>query len=343
MNRMLFRVDGSEEIGMGHIFRCVILANAIRELDSYSQLFFCTKSNTFARNFLNGNGFQVIELDNSIKESDEIKEIKRIIIKNDYNQIIIDKFDIDDFYVTELKKLPVKVTEFFYDTSKNVTGDICINPNVGYSIEDYKVRPGSRVLIGNEYILVHDKFFDINISQPKEVNNILITFGASDKNNITPRVLNLINEYYIQNRDMTKPILTVVIGPSYSKINEIMIIIKALDLQVRVIFNTSDLSEVMKGSELAITSIGGTIYELLSARVPSIGILQSENQEGVATYLHENGCIYNLGNLETVTDLFFFNTLENMLNYEYRLKMVYAANSLIDGKGAKRCAKEILS
>jgi len=342
MSRLLFRVDGSENIGMGHIFRTVTLAKEIRKSNPNAYILFLLKENRFAKDYLVSNGFETISIVSSINIKEEINYIFDIVKKYCIDKIIVDKFDVTIDYMNELKKTNTCTVQFFYDNVSNVTADLGINPNIGFSNDEIDLNEKRNLLIGSQYVIVQEKFRNDNIKVNDCVDNIFISFGAGDKNNITPSILELLDEYFKQSKSYELPILNVVIGPVYSNIDKIIEKVMKIKLETKLIINCSDLSSIMKESDLAISSVGGTIYELLSLKVPVLGVLQSVDQEKVAEYLDENKCIINLGYIDQLKPQNFFLSLDQIYLSEERLNMLKATSKLIDGKGAQRCAKEIL-
>lgn len=342
MNRLLFRVDGSENIGMGHIFRTVTLAKEIRNLKPDTYILFLIKENKYAEDYLISNSFQTINIVESINEKEEINNIFDVIKKYSINKIIIDKFDVTIEYMKELKKSNACIVQFFYENISSVTADIGINPNIGFFYDKKDSHEKRKLLIGGEYILVQEKFLNNNIKVNDSINNIFISFGAGDKNSITPTIIELLDEYFKKKKLSKLPILNIVIGPVYSDIDKIIKKVMKIKLETKLIINHSDLSSIMKDADLAISSVGGTIYELLSLKIPTLGVLQSVDQEKVAKYLDENECIINLGYIDQLKPQKFFLSLNQIYSSEERTNMLNAASKLIDGKGAQRCAKEIL-
>lgn len=343
MDRLLFRVDGSEDIGMGHIFRTITLAKEIRKIEPKTFIVFSINENRFAEDYLASNGFKTIVIFDKFSKTEEITQIVDIVKNYSINKIIVDKFDIDTEYIKELKTIDISVIQFFYDNPSSIIADIGINPNIGSSADISISSGGCQLLVGSKYILVREKYRNENIRVDDNIKNIVISFGAGDKNNITTKIIEFIDEYYNIRSLIELPVLNIVIGPVYSNVEQIIEKVRKSKLKIKLIFNYTDLSSIMKESDFAISSVGGTVYELLSLKVPILGILQSKDQEQVAKYLDENKCIINLGYIEQLNSHDFFSTLDRIYFREERQNILKAASKLIDGKGAERCARQILN
>ena len=342
MDRLLFRVDGSEETGMGHIFRTVNLAKEIRKIEQNAGIIFLIKENKFAKDYLDSNGFEVESIPDYSTMEEEINDIFRIIKKYFINKIIVDKFDVNVEYMNELKKANICIVQFFYGDASSINADIGINPNLGCLNDEIDLYRETKLLIGGKYVLINENFQNANFKMNENINEIFISFGAGDKNNITPSIIELLDKYFNQKNIGKLPVLNIVIGPVYSNVDKIIEKVMKIKLEAKLIFNYLDLSSIMKGADVAITSVGGTVYELISLYVPILGILQSGDQEKVAKYLDENKCIINLGYIDQLKPETFFLGMDQVYSREERMKMLNAASKLIDGKGAQRCAKEVL-
>lgn len=337
MNKFVIRVDGSEIIGMGHVARCIVLARAILKEDVSAEITFIIKPNQYTESYIKEHGFNVLTLEAKNLEV-ELEFLLSFIIEHQIDKVILDKFDIDNEYVNKLKIIKAKIIQLYYQEELDLVADLCINPNISKQV----IKDDNFYLVGSKYILINDFFIKDIVEVSEHVHNILLTFGAGDKNNITPNILRKLDQYYVLYDELVKPRIHVVIGPVYSNVEEITYVVSQISLEVNLIFNSTNLSKYMKEADLAFAAIGGTIYELISMKVPSIGILQSENQLEVAKILASNNSIINFGYIENLTDKAFNCTLTQMMIKDERRKMINNGLNLVDGKGARRCAKRIL-
>jgi len=175
-----------------------------------------------------------------------------------------------------------------------------------------------------------------------------VTVGGGDPLNLTPKIIkaidNIHNFTYNDFISKDKLELDLIIGPAFDNVEEIIAVVKELQLKTSLHFNVQQMSDMMLQADLAVCAGGSTLYELAATGTPAIAILQADNQVQGAEALAEKGTIINLGpgdRLETkdITE----SLIELINNYDLRKKMSETGQELVDGKGADRCVKEILS
>ncbi len=98
---ILFRVDGVGEIGMGHIYRCLSLAEYFEDILGSELIFLTDPAHEGGREKLNRSEYSVREL-HPEKEVDQI-------VKIDPDIVFLDILDTDFDYVEELRNLPAAI------------------------------------------------------------------------------------------------------------------------------------------------------------------------------------------------------------------------------------------
>ena len=157
----------------------------------------------------------------------------------------------------------------------------------------------------------------------KGLLEILSTFDKDLKNNIT------IDFVFSGNRNNKEQI-----GKFFHKSER---------LQFNFIENQMDLSTYMERADFAITAAGSTVFELAFLGVPQIVFVIDKNQENTGNMINEVG-IGQLGDIKNLKNVNFNKILFSFL-YDDIMKhnMSKQAQTLIDGKGAKRVVDGILN
>ena len=251
--KILFVLSGNKEIGMGHVYNCLLLANDILDhevvflVDSKSEMAF---NKIVSKNFL---VFKQIE-------SDIVKDIKKL----NPDIIINDKLDNNKSYIKSLKKLGCKVINFEDLGHGARIADLTINAI--YNQTNHKPNQ----YFGYKYFLLRDEFLYSNpISIKAKVSRILISFGGVDPNNFTQKVLSSIYS------DCLKKNIKIIVVTGFGY--------KAYDTlgsfrEIEIHKDVQNISDFMKQADLAFTSAGRTIYEFASLNVPTI-VLAQNNRE----------------------------------------------------------------
>lgn len=313
--KILFRVDGGENIGLGHIMRTLVLANQLKK--DHNVKYVCQSSYKY-RDGVNKIKEQNIEVI-KIEEDNELGQIKKIHA----DMIIIDKYNIKPEYLKSLKE---KFKVVYFDDNADLgyyPVDILINQNAYSHNLIYNSLSNSRLLLGCKYTLLREEFKEnktINVNS--KIKNIFITVGGSDHNNITEKIINFIKDYNYN--------LHIIIGPSFKYKNKLKKYIK----DNIILYENANMSNVMKICDVAISACGSTIYELGFLGIPTLGIIVAENQKRCGIYMDKIGAI-KLTKLEHIKN--------NILDFDYnkRLHMHKIQKSIIDNKGVFRLKQEI--
>ena len=244
--------------------------------------------------------------------------------------------------------------------------DLIINQNLGFPLERYPQRIQVKCLVGAEYVLLRPEFWGTldaqetstlssplidppknSTSNPPDRVPVVITFGSSDPERVTAPLL----QYLLSRMDSTShrlPLkLEVVIGPAFdpqevSKIQEMA----SGDSRVILLENVTDLAQVFKRAELALSAGGTTTWELIRCGVIPYILRVADNQdvvsEGLETYqIGADLGIYRANSHQNFTEL--LAPLEDDLIASHRALDRQRTQSLIDGRGVWRVIDRLLT
>jgi len=321
--KIIFRTNGGKNIGLGHLYRCVSLAEALNENDKNNEIIFISNSET--KRIIEENNFRFTESDKfDTEDSEKIKKFNPDII-------IFDSYLADNEYLKILKRISKLIifddNNDIYDSS---IPDIIINGNIHAHNLNYFNKKNH--FLGPEYLILKKEYR--NYKETATINNteksIMITTGGADFNRVMIKFVKS-----LKNLNLTKYII---IGPSYEE-DYIKEIKKETDKSFKIIFKPKSLREYIEKSDFVITAAGSTVYEILTLkRVPIIYTL-ADNQKMIANELEKYG-ILNLGDYTGIDYSDLILKIENEFNLKkYELKKFF---NLFDGNGAMRTAKKIL-
>ncbi|MDO6443712.1 hypothetical protein [Marinobacter sp. 2_MG-2023] len=318
--KILFVVSGYQEIGLGHVYNSLIIANDI--LDHQVE-FLVDRKSQLAFEKISSKNYPVY-----IQESDDlIRDIERLRP----NVVINDKLDTQPGEIRELKRKGMKVINFEDLGEGAKFADLVINA----------IYPERQVLpdhyFGHDYVVLRDEFI---LTPPKPVqnvvSNVLLTFGGVDPDNLTKKVLKAIHQYCQSNGIG----ISVVTGFGYryhSSLDEFD--------NVRVFRNTSSISDHMINADIAFTSAGRTTYEIASLEVPCIVLAQNERELSHLFASAEFGFL-NLGHgkkvgAETILDI-FIQLVENPASRKYMASLMSKADLASGRKRVRKLIRNVL-
>ena len=321
---VIILTEGGKDIGFGHVARCSSIYQAFEQF------------NIVPRFIING--------DDSVKSIlpdfnvDIIKWVEDLSVISKADIVIVDSYlaNVDIFEEISNK---VHLVAFVDDNNRlDYPKGIIVNGTLDASNMDYQKRDDIRYLIGNEFIPLRKDFWDIpKLKINDSIEDILITMGGNDLRNLTPKILELLNDYF---PNVTKKII---VADSFKNTSEIEIL---KNKHVELIYSpdSSEIIDVMSSVDLAISASGQTLYELACIGVPTIAIGIIENQKNNIKnwkkqgFIEYAGCWNDEKLLETILNKIEYLQDKN-IRYDKRLLGIQA----VDGKGSLKIAKSILN
>ena len=298
--RIAIIVNAYNEIGTGHIYRCLSIAS---KLVFHEVLFFLSEEHELGINIVNNNNYPFKLYDGK----DELLKL----IDNYHPQLVINDFlDTDQKYMTTLKNKGYFVVNF--EDMGPGAKEANLVFNALYEGTDLN---NENMYYGYKYYILKDEFY----FQPKkiitkEVNNILITFGGTDPNNFTEKVLDSILSTNYKGK------INVILGLGYKKFEEIITKYESYPL-IQIYRNVSNISEFMFKADLIFTSAGRTMYEVCSLGIPTICLCQNE-RELTHVFANENNGFINMGLGAEVPQQDIIDNFVNLVNnHELRMEM----------------------
>ncbi|MGJ7045470.1 cytidylyltransferase domain-containing protein [Thermoanaerobacterium thermosulfurigenes] len=291
---ILIRTDGYAEIGLGHIYRGLILASNL--IDHNIRFVLSSKSDIGIKKIHESHfPYSVIEDDYEIGEL--IKEYKCDILVNDI-------LDTKREYIEYCKSLGIRVVNFEDLGTGAKYADAVIN-DLYEKRNDYKNH-----YWGSDYYCIRDEFL---LAQPakfrESVKEILIIFGGTDPCNLTRRLFEIVKT--IPYKD--KIHYTFILGMGYKHTDELVLLAEDSDLNIQIVRDVKLITEYMERADIAVSSQGRTMLELASMAVPTILLSQNERELDHEFGYLKNGFI-NLGLGSEVEDRTIRETLIWLIN-----------------------------
>lgn len=288
--KILIRVEGYEQIGLGHVYRGLQIAASMIEHDVK---FVISEKSKLGIEKLRQNYYQMEVIKENTDFIDMVKREGADIVIND---ILDTKVD----YIKQLKALGVRVINFEDTGEGGYFADVLINALLDCDTTYHNAYWGP------DYYLIRDEFM---MEQPKEfsesVKEILAVFGGVDPNNITKRaadaLLRIVDEYSVH--------ATIILGMGYEKKEEIEQYVFSRTDKITILKDVKLISKYMRKGDLAIASRGRTMYELAVMGVPTVVVAENEREMVHNFGSIENG-ILNLGLEKDVDAQMLYDTLK---------------------------------
>jgi UDP-2,4-diacetamido-2,4,6-trideoxy-beta-L-altropyranose hydrolase len=310
--KIVIRVDASIEIGIGHVMRCLTLADALKEINAQIE-FICFNHKGNLIDFIQSKGFKVHLIDSSNtnlknydyennKSNNEISYTswlgqsqehdatlcKKIVQNIMPDWIIIDHYAIDNIWHKKMRDVSKNLMVIDDLADRSYDCDILLDQTHGRNHQSYQnlIPDYCKMLLGSKYSILRPEFarlreFSLKRRKNFQLKKLLITLGGSDVNNITGRVLESLKNCEL--REDTD--ITVVMGSS--AIHTDTVKKKALDLpfNVEVKSDIKNMAELMANSDFAIGASGSTTWERSCLGLPTIQIELAKNQKMISQFM----------------------------------------------------------
>lgn len=323
---ILFRVDSSNQIGYGHLMRCIALAESF-DRKNITPLFVCKDYPTTPFMLIKEKNYLIEKFNPDLDITDEVKLINGII--KEFNPIatILDGYNFSFNYQKSIES-DILVTIGSNKDLKQYS-DIVVSPNIWVNEKfiPKSKKEGSLYLSGPDYILIRENFRGTKIEIKKDVKNILITLGGSKLQRYGIEVYNALKNYDYH---------------FYLVIDEVH---KELENQenITLIVNSLDLSEIMKKCDLAITTAGITSLELASLGVPFLYYQLEKGQENNISFYKKNDLGHYLGRIENFDEDDLKSKVYELANdVEERKKIQKRFEEITDFNGPERIRDKII-
>lgn len=293
--RILFRVDGHIEMGLGHIYNCLTLAFS-----------------------LIGHEVLLLTHEEAIIGIQKIKETNlpyRTFRREEEFAAIIEAFQPDVWvndclntsaaYIRELKALVPRVVTIEDLGSGTKEADAVIN-----ALYD-ETEPRGNVYSGYQYVCLRDEF---QMEEPKpfspEVKNIVVFFGGTDPSNLNRLVYDGI---LAQGERFSGISFSFITGIGYDY--EGNGVVTRSGKNIYVYPNVPRVTKYLKQADLVVMGQGRSIFEVAAMGVPAVVLSQNEREMTHSFAQMEHGFL-NLGLGQNVTPSVITNTLDWLIHTE---------------------------
>jgi UDP-2,4-diacetamido-2,4,6-trideoxy-beta-L-altropyranose hydrolase len=354
MKNLVIRADASSRMGIGHVMRCLTLANALHER-GVAVLFVCREHDGHLCNLIEKQGFTVSRLPRkagyrpegthartaclgaSWQEDSELtaKEISKLNSKPDW--LVIDHYMLDERWERALRPSVGSIMVMDDLADRNHDCDVLLDDGYYDNFEcryDGLVPEKCERLLGPRYMLLRKEFADarrMHRHRDGVIRRVLVSLGGSDPANYTLEVIQAI-------RTLNRPSLEIdiVVGTSYPSFAEIERVCQA-EANFHLHSQLTNMAQLMAASDIAVSAGGFTSYELAYMGVPSLLLPISKAQDKLADGIVKHGAAINLG----LTEIFPFEQLLEGFHEVDRsptrcLEMSRNGQQLVDGLGVQR-------
>ena len=352
----IFRVDASEKIGSGHLFRCLTLASCLRDR-GFSISFACSALPDSMATIVLNEGFKLISLSVEFELSDQVN-VERTLGHREQEAdaiallesgevsgtswIIVDHYGLDEHWERLVRPHCEHMLAIDDLANRHHVSDILLDQNLG-SQKRFQYRTltlsSTRLLLGPEFALLRPEFLSgrsrVTIRQGG-VRRVLVSFGGVDPTNEASKTVQALKRTPgISNG------IDVVAGAGNPNAENLRRLCME-DRRIRFYREVSNMAELMAQADLAIGGCGATSWERCAMYLPAVAVVVSENQREIAAGLLEANAAEIVGWHTNVSDKDIELVVVNLCESPSHLTdLSRAAGCLVDGKGVQRVMNEM--
>ena len=313
--KIYFRSDGNANLGLGHVLRCLALADILKDD------FECVFVTRFVDEFI------IAEIKKSCSDYVKLSDKKHkhfdefISFLNKEDIVVLDNYFFTTKYQKKIKAVGCILVCIDDMHDKHYVADLVINHGIGLKDEHFSVESYTKLCLGWDYALLRKPFLNVIPRKRDEQKRCLVCIGGSDKYNITTKIVRLLEGV------KSLEIIDVITGSNFLFGSELDKEILNNKKKVNVFSNLSafDIVERMQTADFGILPASTISLEATAVGMPFLVGFYTENQE---EYYHNLTSLANnigLGNLLELIDFDNFNfekTIINNFNKKFTTKKI---------------------
>src|SRR3989344_2393180 len=334
--KIAFRADGSNSIGMGHIMESLAVAEALQ--NSGLELYFIMKNYPEAVTKVQEAGYSTEVIDPKLTEKGSFRKTIQILKEKETFFLVTNLLEIQEDYSSELKKNGIKCISLDIRGKINLKSDIIINrTTINQRIQDYH-NDSTVYYLWPKFFPLRKQFIGLD-REPRQINQtvrkVLLCFGGGDEYNLSARVAWILGNF-------SGISVTLVLGAAFKLEEELQEIIADLSQPPTIIKDAKNMKELFLQNDLVICAGGSILYELAVSGTPALIIPMNDHQVENAQEFEKFESVITVALHTEIEDQEIQSAIKRALDFQLRKKMSEAGKRVTDGRGAERIA-EIIS
>lgn len=275
MKRILFRADGNAQIGLGHVMRCLALANMLK--NEFSMRFAITEPTSDVTNLIQQAGLTVVVLSQETANATFLTSIDAD------ETVVLDGYSFNEAFQQSVRARAHKLVYIDDLITGHQVADVVINHAGGLTADEYDAESYTQFCLGTQYALLRPQFLNPNGFGEAPANGpIFVSLGGADPKNTSLDVLKAISLV-----DSSLEV-RIVLGPFHPNRASIEAFRTELpNLTVLQNLSADQMVDDLRQCSLAITACSTISYEVCAVNRPLIAVVTADNQDRLARFLSE--------------------------------------------------------
>lgn len=273
MQKILFHADGNAQIGLGHLMRCLALADMVKQ--EFQIRFAIVAPKPAVRLLLENASLAIIDLPEQQAENALFSHIHPDEI------VVLDGYSFDEAFQQSIRSRAKRLVYIDDLVTGHQVADVIINHAGAIRREDYQAEAYTQFCLGPAYALLRTAFLDpAGFGPTPAVGPIFVSLGGADPTNTSLTVLDAIRQV-----DPDLPV-HVVLGPFHPNRPALEAFRQQLpNLLLLQNLSAAQMMTELQQCSLAITACSTIAYEVCAINRPLIGVVTADNQDRLARFL----------------------------------------------------------
>jgi UDP-2,4-diacetamido-2,4,6-trideoxy-beta-L-altropyranose hydrolase len=369
---IFFRVDASQQIGAGHVMRCLTLADALKARGARCRFISRAHPGNLIE-LIRERGYEANSLLTPAQHAQEAIEIVAISQNSHHGEpahadwlgstwqtdaeetaailstcqpdwLVVDHYALDHRWEAALAPHCRKLLVVDDLADRPHCCDILLDQNLGRQAQDYAALVDARcqLLVGPQYALLRPEFAALREyslqrrnAQPA-IRRLLISMGGVDQYNATGEVMQAL-------KTSSLPVdchITVVMGLTAPWLQNVQELAAQMPWTTEVMVNVNDMAQHMANSDLAIGAAGSTSWERCCLGLPTLMVVLAANQWPGAQALQKAQAVSLIGEGPDIAEQ-LPQAVAALLQGNQLQYLSAAASTVTDGRGVGRVLQSL--
>lgn len=351
--RIVFRADAGAKVGLGHLTRCLTLAEALSALGAH--VVFVVRDYPDALcDRITAKGFPVMMITSSdsapsasrpgksapsgAQQLADARETSALIADAEPDALIVDHYGLGVEWERTVQLTAQRVF-VIDDLVRAHHCDLLIDQTSGRATGDYngRVPSGTRLLLGTGYALLGREYHALHDTAPQAdvVRRVHVYFGSGNPEAALPRFVSLI----LAAADHVQVLAVGLGAPS-----AMHLLAEQFGKRLEWHEHTREMPRLMASCDLAVGSPGVATWERACLGVPAALMATDDTQVSILEGLDRIGFARYLGDARAITDAVFVQRFGSLLaNGALRRSLRQVGTAAVDGLGASRVATFVMA
>ncbi|MGF1626154.1 MAG: cytidylyltransferase domain-containing protein [Alphaproteobacteria bacterium] len=336
---VLIRCDGYAAIGLGHVVRCLAIAEALRDRHGL-RVVLAVDQGRPAQDLVARQGFKLAEA--RCDGECEAAWIDRTLAATGAEALVLDiRTDLPADTVRRWRQRGTVTAVVDDGSPRRLAADLAFFPPVPQLKDlDWSGFSGA-LFVGWDYLALRREFARTRRALPAGDGRrlrLLVTMGGSDPAGATAVAIEALAGL------AADVAVTVVVGAASLERDRIAALVVTHLPGGRLLYGSDDMPALMAAADLAVIAFGMTAYEAAAVGTPTLALCLSADHEASARALADEGALVVAGRIGVVTAAGLAPQIAALIANRDRLAaMGEAGGRLIDGRGADRIADRIMA